>query len=99
MDDRSSRWRRRVVAAATVALLLIPVALDRDGLPLSTYPMYSRARSETVAFASAVGVDGEGRHVELSLETVGASDDPLVVVGELRAAIRAGAALISGLNG
>ena len=92
MDDRSGRWWRRAVAAATVGLLFLPVALDRDGLPLSTYPMYSRARSQTVTFATAAGVDGDGRSVELSLETVGASDDPLVVVGELRAAIRDGTA-------
>ena len=71
---------------------MLPVALDRDGHPLSTYPMYSRDREQSVSFATAIGRTADGERVELSLRQVGASDDPLVVAGELRAAIAAGTA-------
>ncbi len=88
MDRRA----RVVITVGVVALLFAPVLADHDGFPLSTYPMYSRTRSEVVSFVSAYGVDAAGRRHTLSLETIGASDDPLIVAGELRAAIRAGRA-------
>lgn len=86
------RRLRIVVTAAVVALLLSPVVLDRDGFPLSTYPMYSRARPDVVSFVTAYGVGDDGARTRLSLAAVGASDDPLVVAGELRAAIDTGRA-------
>jgi len=81
-----------VVTAAVVAALVAPVALDRDGFPLSTYPMYSRTRGDAVTFATAQSVDADGVARPLSLSVVGSSDDPLVVAGELRNAIRDGRA-------
>ena len=83
---------RRLVTVAVLAALVAPVALDRDGIPLSTYPMYSRARSSTVAFVTAHGLDAAGTVHPLSLGAIGDSDDPLIVAGELRSAIRAGRA-------
>ncbi len=83
---------RRVVAAAVGGALLLPVALDRDDFPLSTYPMYSRTRDRTVRFTTAFAVVGDERPEPLGLETIGGVDDPLLVVGELRAAVRAGRA-------
>ncbi len=77
-----------IVAAALVA----PVVLDRDGFPLSTYPMYSSARGEEVTLATAQAVDSEGAPSTLTLAVIGESDDPLVVAGELRDAIRDGRA-------
>ena len=73
---------------AVLVALAIPVVLDRDSFPLSTFPMYARTRSSEVALVTAQGVGGDGRIVALSLETIGASDDPLVVAGELRADVR-----------
>lgn len=68
------------------------MVVDRDGFPLSTYPMYSRSRGDTVTFATAQAVDENGETTTLTLEVIGDSDDPLVVAGELRAAIRDGRA-------
>lgn len=71
---------------------MAPVVLDRDGFPLSTYPMYSRTRGDAVTFATAQTVDAAGVTSRLTLAVIGDSDDPLVVAGELRDAIRDGRA-------
>ena len=85
--------RARILITAGVAVaLLAPVALDRDGFPLSTYPMYSRARGDAVTFATAQAVDADGVTSALTLGVIGDSDDPLIVAGELRDAIRDGRA-------
>lgn len=86
-----ARWTRAAVTVAVAALLFLPVALDRDSLPLSTYPMYSSARSTTSTLVTAQLVVGDERR-SLSLDIIGNSDDPLIVTGELRAAIRGGEA-------
>jgi len=79
---------RIAVTAGVVAALVAPVVLDRDSFPLSTYPMYSRARGEAVTFATAQAVDADGNSSTLTLGVIGNSDDPLIVAGELRDAIR-----------
>lgn len=88
MDRRG----RVLVTSAVVGALVAPVVFDEDGFPLSTYPMYSRTRSTEVAFATAHAVAGSQPPHRLSLGIIGASDDPLIVAGELRAAIRTGRA-------
>ncbi|MGA9278925.1 hypothetical protein [Ilumatobacter sp.] len=83
-----SRRVRSLLIVGVIAALFAPVVLDRDSFPLSTYPMYARTRTSEVTFVTAQGIDAEGGVVHLSLETIGASDDPLIVAGELRAAVR-----------
>jgi hypothetical protein len=85
-------WAQRATLAGIVAALAWPVLINSDGFPLSTYPMYSRARAAEVGFVTAHGVEPDGTVVPLGLDVIGASDDPLVVAGELRAAVRAGRA-------
>jgi hypothetical protein len=86
------RRARILITAGVVGALIAPVVLDRDGFPLSTYPMYSRARGDEVTFATAQAVDASGIAATLTLAVVGDSDDPLIVAGELRDAIRDGRA-------
>jgi hypothetical protein len=86
------RRTRILITGGVVAALAAPVALDRDSFPLSTYPMYSRTRGDAVTFATAQAVDADGTASTLSLGIIGDSDDPLIVAGELRDAIRSGAA-------
>jgi hypothetical protein len=76
-----------LAVVGVLAALAAPVVLDRDSFPLSTYPMYARTRGTEVSFVTAQGRRGKAV-VPLSLEAIGRSDDPLVVAGELRAAIR-----------
>jgi hypothetical protein len=68
------------------------VVADRDGFPVSTYPMYSRSRGDAVTFATAQAVADDGGAATLTLAVIGDSDDPLIVAGELRDAIRDGRA-------
>ena len=84
------RSRRAVVTAAVLAALVAPVVVDRDSFPLSTYPMYSRARGNESTIVTAQGVGADGTPRTLTPWLIGASDDPLVVVGRLRAALSAG---------
>jgi len=76
------------VTAGAVAALVAPVVLDRDSFPLSTYPMYSRTRGDAVTFVTAQAVDADGSASALNLRVIGNSDDPLIVAGELRSAVR-----------
>jgi hypothetical protein len=54
--------------------------------------MYARARGVEVTFATARATTDDGEMSTLSLEVIGDSDDPLIVAGELRDAIRDGRA-------
>ena len=83
------RRARVVVTAAVLAALAAPVVLDRDGIPLSTYPMYAGDRGREIALVTANALDADGERHRLSPRLIGRSDDPLVVAGELRAAVRA----------
>lgn len=80
------------MTATVIGALVAPVMLDRDSFPLSTYPMYSRVRGDEVTLATAQAVDAQGTLSALTLRVIGDSDDPLVVAGELRAALRDGRA-------
>lgn len=82
------RGTRSLAVVGVLAALVAPVVVNRDSFPLSTYPMYARNRSTEVSFVTAQGVRADDELTTLSLGTIGNSDDPLVVAGELRAAIR-----------
>jgi hypothetical protein len=69
--------------------LAAPVVFDHDSFPLSTYPMYSSARSNETAIPTAIGIDRAGVEHRLSLQLIGANDDPLIAVSDLRTAIAA----------
>lgn len=84
------RARRVAVTAGVLAALVGPVVIDRDSFPLSTYPMYSRARSSESTIVTAQGLRDDGTRRTLTPTLIGGSDDPLIVVGELRAALAAG---------
>lgn len=82
-----NRRGRIIATGAVVAALVAPVAVDRDGFPFSTYPMYAYARGEHVALVTAQGITADGRTLPLGSAIVGQSDDPLIVAGELRQAV------------
>lgn len=83
-----SRRSRSMVIVAVLAALVAPVLANRDSFPLSTYPMYARTRGAEVSFVTAQGIAADGTIVPLTLGTIGASDDPLVVAAELRDVVR-----------
>jgi hypothetical protein len=57
------RERRRAWTAAALVIAVtgvIPVALDRDSFPLSTFPMFSADIDSTQSIATAVAVGPDG---------------------------------------
>lgn len=92
LDTPRRRLARAGITLFVLAALVSPAIRNVDDFPLSTYPMYATARGEITQFTLAVGLDDEGARSRLSLDLIGASDDPLIVAGELRAAVRAGRA-------
>lgn len=88
----TARALRALTTLALLAALFSPVVRDRDGLPLSTYPMYSSARGPEASFVTAqvvAGADVDDVSV-LTPDVIGESGDALVVTGDLRAALAVG---------
>lgn len=56
--------------------------------------MYSTSRADTTVFTIANGLDAAGQRSALSLSIIGASDDPLIVAGELGVVVRRGEAAV-----
>ena len=81
---------RIAIYIVVVAALLSPLVTGRDSFPLSTYPMYASARGDTADLVTAVGVTADGEINRLGLDTIGNSDDPLIVESLLRRAINTG---------
>lgn len=84
------RTGRIAGTVAVTAALVAPVALDRDGFPLSTYPMYAGTRTNESTIVTAQGITDDDEVRTLTPSIIGDSDDPLIVVGELRAVLRNG---------
>ena len=78
---------RRVVTLLIVAAMLWPLVSNNDGLPLSTYPMYAGARSDTLAFVTASGVTAGGASVRLSTPQIAQTRDPLIAQSFLNDAV------------
>jgi hypothetical protein len=67
------RERRRAWTAAALVIALtgvVPVALDRDSFPLSTFPMFSADIDSTQSIATAVAVRSDGSTVRLVPEVI-----------------------------
>ncbi|MFW2381789.1 MAG: hypothetical protein ACN4GZ_08540 [Acidimicrobiales bacterium] len=91
-DSGRRRWVRRFATIALLAALLSPVVRNRDGLPLSTYPMYATARSNLVSFVTVRGFADEGDAVDLSMFTIARTRDPLIAESFLSDTVRRGEA-------
>lgn len=76
--ERRANVARRLITVAVVAALISPALRNDDGLPLSTYPMYSSTRSNVNAFVTASGVDAEGSRQTLSTYTIARTFDRLI---------------------
>ena len=83
---------RRIATALLVAVLLWPVVQNRDGLPLSTYPMYAGTRTSTVTLVTATGVAADGEPIALSMREIAQTLDPLIAQSFLNDAVATGRA-------
>jgi hypothetical protein len=71
-----------LITAAVVAVVAAPGALafvgvDHDDFPLSTFPMFARARPETTLLSGAVLVRPDGTEDRLGPQTISGSAEPL----------------------
>ncbi len=82
---------RRFVTLLIVAAMLWPLVSNEDGLPLSTYPMYSGTRAETLAIVTASGVTSDGVSIRLSTPQIAQTRDPLIAQSFLNDAVERGA--------
>lgn len=89
-DSGLQRWVLRLATFALLVALFFPVIRDRDGVPLSTYPMYAGTRSNVVAFVVVRGVTASGEPEELSMFTIAQTRDPLIAESFLADSVRRG---------
>ncbi len=88
-DRRASRRVARLLALGIITVIgVVPVALDRDSYPLSTYPMFSSRRTavEPVHTAVLVAVDGTIRR--LSPTQISGNDEVIIAAQLVYEAIR-----------
>ena len=71
-----SRIAAALVSLGLVAATLSPLARDPtdDGFPLSTYPMFARARPRTLAMPYALGLTAAGARRYLTPRLVGSGE-------------------------
>lgn len=94
VGETRANWVRRFVTAGLIAALISPVIRNEDGLPLSTYPMYSSARSNLSKFVTASGIDDQGNRTTLSALTTWGSRDRLITHSFLNDAVARGDASV-----
>jgi hypothetical protein len=71
MRERRRAWTAVVLVVALTGV--VPLALDRDSLPLSTFPMFSADIDSTQSIATAIGVAADGSTVRLEPEDIAAT--------------------------
>lgn len=76
--------------AAVVIAMLVPVALDRDSYPFSTYPMFARDRARISHVATVIGRTGAGKVERLSPRLIAGTDEIVLAVETVLTAVRGG---------
>lgn len=76
-----------LLVGAVVAPGVVPGA--RDDFPLSTYPMFSRKRPDTMWAATARGVTRDGRRTQIAAADI-ASSEPMQALSTLKRALNGG---------
>ena len=69
---------RTWLLAVVIVVGIVPLALDRDSFPLSTYPMFSSNRSTREPVDTAVVVDPDGHEKRLDPWSIAGTDEPII---------------------
>jgi hypothetical protein len=83
MRERRRAWTAVVLVVGLTGV--VPLALDRDSLPLSTFPMFSAAIDSTQSVATAAGVNAAGTPQRLTPELIAGTtvvNQAVAVVGD-----------------
>lgn len=94
MESRNrSLWIARAWAVSTIVVLgVVPLALDRDSFPISTYPMFSTRRSTREPVDTALFIDSSGHEVILDPPTIAGTDEPIIATVMITNALNDGTA-------
>lgn len=88
-DHRASRWVTRLVGLVIIVVIgVVPVALDRDSYPLSTYPMFSSRRTAVEPVHTAVVAAADGSVRRLSPTQISGNDEVIIAAQLVYEAIR-----------
>ncbi|MEN9803913.1 MAG: hypothetical protein RIS41_760 [Actinomycetota bacterium] len=78
-DSRATRWFGRVLGTSILVVIgVIPIVLDRDSYPLSTYPMFSSRRTAVEPVHTAVLVGSDGEVDRLSPTQISGNDEVII---------------------
>lgn len=89
-DSTRANVLRRLATLVLIALLISPALRNKDGLPLSTYPMYANTRSSVSSYVTALGVTEAGANRTLSTSTIAETMDWLIAQSFLNDAVARG---------
>jgi hypothetical protein len=86
-------WSARALAWGSVAAIVVivgvvPLALDRDSFPLSTYPMFSSRRSSTETVDTAIVVDAAGDVIRIDPRDIAGTDEVILAAVTVSDALR-----------
>ncbi len=85
---RPGRNSARLLGVAIVVVIgVVPLILDRDSYPLSTYPMFSSRRSSIEPVHTAVAVEADGSIRRLSPTQISGNDEIIIAAQIVRDAI------------
>lgn len=88
-DGRTRRVIARLVGLVIVVVIgIVPVALDRDSYPLSTYPMFSSRRTAIEPVHTAVVVSPDGTIRRLSPTQISGNDEVIIAAQLVYRSIR-----------
>jgi hypothetical protein len=79
-----------VLLAVIVVVGVVPLALDRDSFPISTYPMFSTRRTTSESVDTAVALDASGRIERLGPERIAGTDEIILATATVGGSIAAG---------
>ncbi len=89
-DSTRANVLRRLATVILIAALISPALRNKDGLPLSTYPMYANTRSSVSSYVTALGVTDTGANRTLSTSTIAETMDWLIAQSFLNDAVARG---------
>lgn len=83
-------------SVAVVLAVAWPLLRDpgEDSFPLSTYPMFARARPKVAAFHTALAFDADGRSIPLGTRAIGGTAEPVHAAVTVQRAIDEGRAAL-----